>query len=269
MNKIEIKKRLKLLGIFPKKSLGQNFLINPWISEQMSHHIQKLKPSKIIEVGPGVGSLTEFLIPLGIPLELIELDKKIAQYWKSKNLNVLEANVLQVDSKKLFPKNSALVGNLPYHISNRLIVHSSIHWNQVKFMILMVQKETAERMLSPCGQKSFGSLSVITQYIWDIQKLMSVPSSDYYPKPKVDGCVLVFQRKPPPLIEANPFHSFVKSCFVQKRKILSKKLKNRYGDSVISIFNQLQISPQARAEELSVNQFVELYKMICSDEEKS
>ena len=264
MNKTEIKKRLKSLGLSPKKSLGQNFLINPWISEQMANQIQNLNPSKIIEVGPGLGSLTEFLIPLKIPLELIELDKNLAQFWKKRKLNVLEINALKInlaEQEQLFPEHSILVGNLPYHISNRLIVHFSIGKPTVESMVLMVQKETAERMLSPCGQKRFGSLSVITQYIWDITKLLCVPASDYYPTPLVDGCVLSFKRKPQPPISAEIFYPFVKLCFIQKRKMLLKKLKNQFGDSMNSIFNQLQISPQARAEELSVEQFVELYKM--------
>ncbi len=261
MNKIEIKKRLKSLGISPKKSLGQNFLINPWVSEQMVSEIQKLKPSKVIEVGPGLGSLTEFLIKINIPLQLIELDAQLAQFWKKKNLDVLETHALKINSEH-FPAHSTLVGNLPYHISNRLIVHSSIEWPKVNSMVLMVQKETAERMLSPSGQKSFSSLSVITQYVWNMKKLLSIPASDYYPSPKVDGCVLIFKRKPQAPVSISPFYSFVKLCFIQKRKILLKKLKNQFGEKIPSIFNEIQIPPTARAEELSVEKFIDLYQRI-------
>ena len=104
MNKKEIKERLKLLNAFPKKSLGQNFLINPHVSEIMSEEIQTLSPSKIIEIGPGVGSLTEFLILLKIPLQLIELDKKMVQYWRDRGFDVLEENALKLD-KKIFPED--------------------------------------------------------------------------------------------------------------------------------------------------------------------
>ena len=261
MNKKEIKERLKSLNAFPKKSLGQNFLINPQVSEKMADEIQLLNPSKIIEIGPGVGSLTEFLISLEIPLQLVEVDKKMAQYWKGRGIDVLEENALKLD-KKIFPEKSSLVGNLPYHISNRLIVHSSIEWPSVQSMVFMVQKETADRIISPHGKKSFGSLSVITQYIWNIEKLLVVPSSDYYPPPKVDGCVLIFKRKSQDLIPVPPFYSFVKLCFAQKRKILLSKLKNQIGLKVIPLWDQLKLPPKARAEELCVKQFVQLYQEI-------
>ena len=139
-----------------------------------------------------------------------------------------------------------------------------MEWPSVQSMVFMVQKETADRITSSHGKKTFGALSVITQYVWDVENLLVVPSSDYYPAPKVDGCVLSFKRKPTPPLPLVPFYSFVKLCFAQKRKILLSKLKNQLGSEVISLWDQLKFPPKARAEELSVEQFSKLYQEIKS-----
>ncbi len=273
MNKKETLKQLKELNIRPKKSLGQNFLINPLISEQILSIIKDLKPSALIEIGPGLGSLTYPLSTLNIPLTLVELDSKIAHFWKQKKFSIIEKDALQLNDPKLF-ESTTLVGNLPYQISNRLIVQASIHW-PVQHMCLMMQKEVAERIISPHKQKSYGFISVAAQYSWNIQKMFTVKISDFYPPPKVEGNILVFKRKN--TLPA-PMASFIKDCFQQKRKILLKKIgkiepifnstlqsKTDQIKCLQQSFDKLNISHSARAEELNVDQFVKLYKLLIED----
>ena len=266
MNKTELLKLLKDLNIRPKKSLGQNFLINPFISEQIVSIIKELNPTSLIEIGPGLGSLTTPLSQLNIPITLIELDSKIADFWKQKKFSVIEKDALQIKDISIF-KSSSLVGNLPYQISSRLIIHASTNW-PVQQMCLMVQKEVADRITSAHKQKSYGLLSVAVQYSWNIQKKLEVKTSDFYPPPKVEGHILTFKRKN---ILSVLFLSFLKECFQQKRKMLLKKIKkmdilNQASTAHLQqTFDKLNISPSARAEELSVDQFVKLYKLCIGD----
>lgn len=269
-HKTKLLKQLKKLNIHPKKSLGQNFLINPYISEQITSIIKELKPQTLMEIGPGLGSLTIPLSRLKIPLTLVELDSKIAEFWRQKNFSVLEQNALQLHSSQ-FSKSTVLAGSLPYQISNRLILQASIHWPPIQQMCFMVQKETAERISSSNKQKSYGFLSAAVQYSWKIQKHFEVKISDFYPPPKVEGAVLTFKRKN---ILSPALADFIKECFQQKRKILLKKIKNMKDlktpipntlKHIQRSFDSLHIPLTARAEELSVDQFVKLYKLLRED----
>ena len=268
LNKTNLLKQMKTLHIYPKKSLGQNFLINPFVSEQISNIIKELKPSSLMEIGPGLGSLTYPLSKLNRSLTLVEIDSKIADFWKKKNFSVFKQNALKLKASQL-SKSVVLTGNLPYCISNRLILQASIYW-PVQKMCLMVQKETAQRMTSAPGQKS-SFLSTTVQYAWKVQTKLEVPASDFYPPPQVDGVVLSFQRKN----KLSPaFADFIKKCFHQKRKILLTKIKNmklkknllqKSQKNIQEFFNKLQIPLTARAEELSVDQFVKLYQHLTED----
>ena len=269
-HKTKLLNQLKKLDIQPKKSLGQNFLINPYISEQIVSIIKELKPKTLMEIGPGLGSLTYPLSQFNIPLTLVELDSKIAEFWRQKNFSVLEQNVLRIDPSKLL-ESTVLVGNLPYQISNRLILQASIHWPSIQKMCFMVQKETADRINSANKQKSYGFLSAAVQYSWKIQKKLEVKVSDFYPPPQVEGTVLTFKRKN---ILSPALADFIKECFQQKRKFLLKKIKNMKDLKIPTpnapkyiqqSFDSLQIPLTARAEELSVDQFVKLYKLLRED----
>ena len=272
MNKTKLLKQLKDLNIRPKKSLGQNFLINPFISEQIVSIIKELNPTSLIEIGPGLGSLTDPLSKLNIPLTLIELDSKIAEFWKQKKFSVIEKDALQINETQIF-ESATLVGNLPYQISSRLVIQASTHW-PIQQMCLMVQKEVADRMTSAHKQKSYGLLSVAVQYAWEIEKKLEVKVSDFYPPPQVEGNILTFKRKN---ILPISFLSFIRECFQQKRKMLLKKIGKM--ENILKTvpsqttpikylqqsFDKLKISPSARAEELSVDQFVKLYNLFIED----
>ena len=265
MNKHQIQKQLKKLNLRTKKSLGQNFLINQTVLNQMAGVIQTLKPKKIIEVGPGLGILTWPLFKMNQPLILIERDKKLCQFWREKNFNVIEGDALKLSKadQECFSEPCNLVGNLPYQIASRLVVQASLEWSQVKNMVIMLQKEVAQRILSPSRKKSFGLLSVLSQCLWDVSFLTQAKVSDFYPPPKVEGFVLVFKRRAEPEWNKHEFFQFIKICFSQRRKFLKKKLLAKYDKDIVEgVFNQLKFPYSVRAEEISPSEFLKMHQQL-------
>lgn len=257
----DLKDRLYELNIHPKKSLGQNFLINPILAKRILQFIKDIRPRRIIEIGPGPGSLTEYLLQLDTPLTLIELDQKLCDYWKSRGANILYGDVLRME-ESVFDGPSTLVGNLPYQVVSGLIIESCVRMHGVESMVFMIQKEVGARLLSSNKKKDFGFLSVITQTFWNIAYMCEADTTDFYPAPQVKGWVLSFKKKPKPDVDAQDFLDFVKMCFMQKRKVLLSKLKKQIGTKVLNIFDEVQIHSQARAEDLTPEQYMDLYKKL-------
>ena len=257
----EIRKRLKQLHIKPRKKLGQNFLINSSLSHQIVSSVVDLKPHKIIEIGPGLGSLTELLAELNIPLQLVELDPLLYSFWKKRQFNIIQKDALKLNENPCFNQPCTLVGNLPYHISSSLIVLASVQWKNIENMVIMVQKEIAERILSPYKKKTFGWLSVISQCLWDCQKLTDVKISDFYPEPQVEGSVLILRKKEGFNEDLEPFLRFLKVCFAQKRKLLKKKLKQTLGPSMYPMIHKMNWPDSIRAEEVAPDQYWRFFQI--------
>ena len=264
MNKQEVITRLKEIKTFPKKSLGQNFLVNSFVLDKMVSAVKGLSPKNLIEVGPGLGALTGPLSNLNVPLTLIELDRDFCGLWRQKGFTVIEGDVLRLnneDSSRCFDSNCVLVGSLPYQVSSRLIIDASLKWNKVLGMVFMVQKEVAERALSSTGKKSFSLLSVMAQTFWDVERVAEAKISDFYPRPRVEGTVLLFKRKPSiELIQS--FFQFVKVCFQQRRKILKNRLIKIYGNRVLAVFDEMGLSTNTRVEEIPPSTLVQLHQKL-------
>jgi len=257
----QVKEELQRLGVFPKKSLGQNFLINADSCQKILNSVRRLNFESIVEVGPGLGALTEPLISLQKELILIELDKEFAKLWRDRGCNVIEDDALQIDWHKLgLTEPTLLVSNLPYQISSSLLVDRSVDPAGVKYMALMFQKEVAQRILSPPKEKSYGMLSVIAQSHWKIQKLFEISSKDFYPPPQVASQVLIFEKRDGP--SSGKYLSFVKSAFAQRRKFLLKNLKAQTDvEKIEAAFEKNSISLKARAEDLTP----EIFQMLFED----
>ena len=265
----------ELGGEGPKRSLGQNFLISEIVIERIIKAVQRNLEAEIIEVGPGLGSLTDELIGLKKPMKLIELDRKFVDYWTTRSkeegvkIEVIEGDALQLDWKPLFSSDKAvLVSNLPYQISSSLLVERSLEPYQISTMILMFQKEVAQRIAAEASNKEYGFLTVIAQNFWRIDLLCECAPRDYYPAPNVASRVLIFKNLNDPLDsrQRNEFLKFVKAGFSHRRKLLYNNLRGQYfssrnlsEDLLISAFEKSQISPKARAEELSPEKFRELF----------
>ena len=258
-----IKDKIKEIGFFPKKFLGQHFLINPEVIRKIISEVKALQSSLIVEVGPGLGALTNELTLLKQPLCVVEKDSTLCQYWKKREVCVLEGDVLKLPWESQLQPNSVLVGNLPYQVASRLMIKCCPGSEKLKAMILMFQKEVARRILAKPRSKDYGILSVLSQCFWKVDIIAEASISDFYPRPQVAGQVLVFQKEKYSLQDIDTFLPFVKLCFSQRRKFLLgclKKITDR--ENVVDIFNQMNISPSVRAEELSPQQFMSLFSRI-------
>ena len=249
---------MQTIGVSPKKFLGQNFLINPLVIQKMITAIKNLSPSLIVEVGPGLGALTEELILLKKPFYAVEIDPLLCQYWKERKVSIIEGNVLKTPWPDVLLPGSILTGNLPYSFASRLLIKCCPGPDKLKAMALMFQKEVSQRIITPPGSKNYGLLSVLSQSFWNIKRLLIASPQSFYPRPKVSGEILIFKRKKHFISDPLQFLSFVKFCFAQRRKILLSRLKKK-NPHAENCFKKMDIPLSARAEELSCKQFADLF----------
>lgn len=269
--KEEILHRLREMGAEPKRSLGQNFLIAEHVIEKIVNAAKLTSSAALLEVGPGLGALTEGLLLLGRPLRAIELDSRFATYWRVRGLDVVEADALALDWAELkLEPNTLLVSNLPYQISSSLVVDRSIAPFGVEKMILMFQKEVAQRLVARAGTKEYGLLTVIAQSFWSVRLLLEAGPGDFYPPPNVASRVLIFTRDEQEVV-ADPqrFLTFVKAAFAQRRKLMAKNLVSGWFGGAKERLPEIEAGlaeigkgPQARAEELDPAQFRRLYSRL-------
>lgn len=252
----DLKARLEQMGLQPKKAFGQNFLVNNQVIHKIIEEVKRHKFSDLIEVGPGLGALTEKLFAEGLKPTLIELDRDLIEYWRTQVANVIDADAIQLDWNTLNLKpESLLVSNLPYQISTHIVVDRCLGPKELKWMVLMFQKEVAQRLTASPRTKEYGTLSVMAQLHFNLRKVSDAGPKDFFPPPKVASRVLFFERKPDPGL-GEPFLKFVKRAFANRRKLLTKNI----GDIVtVDDLKALGLSEKARAEELSPEQFKSLF----------
>lgn len=246
-----------------KKSLGQNFLVSDHVIERIISRTKLLKPDHLIEVGPGPGALTEHLAQISSSMVLIEMDHQIAQHWKSQNYKVIEEDALRINWSDLFHgKTTVLVSNLPYQISSSLAIDRSLDEPGLAAMVLMFQKEVAQRIKAKASTEHYGLLSVILQNFWDIELVCEAGPRDFFPPPRVASRVLAFKRRASLVTNRKKFLNFVKAAFTHRRKMLKSNLEN-FGcsqDQILEVFGKFQISDKVRAEELTPEEYVKLYE---------
>lgn len=263
------KDRLNLVlqaeGRDPKKSLGQNFLVNDTVIEKIINSVDTINAKALIEVGPGPGSLTYFLTQKNIPLTLIELDQGWAEYWRKKNQNVIEADALRINWQELIKPGVVLVSNLPYQISSSLVIDRCLDLNPLMAMILMFQKEVAQKIRGLPGTDHYGFLSVIAQSFWKIENVTDAGSGDFWPPPKVSSRVLKFTPLQNRIPEPHRYLKFVKTAFQQRRKLLKTNWQNHLDQKengweiVKAELIKMGFKETLRGEEISPTQFQMLY----------
>lgn len=247
------------MGIQPSKKLGQNFLVNEIVCCKIVDECIDDNISNIIEIGPGLGALTRDLINIDKPFSVIELDNKLAKYWQERGVEVEHIDALKFPWQEKIKEKTLVVSNLPYQISSSIVVELSLV-PHVSKMVFMFQKEVAQRIKANKGGKDYGLLSIIAQSYWQITKLVDVPPRAFYPPPKIDSRVLVFQRLENTEFCNKDFINFVKLAFSHRRKLLSKNLKEYRDEMVVkNAFNRLGLNEKIRAEQLSVDEFQRLY----------
>lgn len=221
--------KLKELGLSPKRSLGQNFLIREDAVEKIVQAVKSFRPKAVEEVGPGLGSLTHSLLKAGLSLRVVELDRGFAEYWRNLGLEVTEADALQINwaELNLVGNDVVLVSNLPYQISASLVIDRSLDATPCTGMILMFQKEVAQRITAKSGSEDYGMLSVVAQTFWHVEGILEAGPRDFWPAPKVASRVLRFSCALDRLNGASKqdFFRFVKQGFSQPRKLLASNLQ--------------------------------------------
>lgn len=264
-------------GLVPSKKYGQNFLINPEPIEKMIEASEIGVGDTIIEVGPGFGVLT-FELAKKAKVKAFEIEKILMPYWdevighpefisgskgmpkqaRQDNIEIVWGNVLK-NQKLVVDKNYKLVANLPYQITSNLIRVFLEAENKPEMMVLMVQKEVAERICAKEGEMSV--LSVAVQFYAEPEIISQVPKSFFWPEPKVDSAVIKLKVRSGVVQNAN-FFNIVKAGFANRRKLLIKNLESLFGrdnrSKLDQIFTDLGLNPKARAQELSVEKWKQL-----------
>ncbi len=241
-----------------KKSLGQHFLVDEQVSERIVATLMERPFSRLVEVGPGGGALTRYLVDLkDIELKCIELDAEketnLSNRFPKLRGRIIHEDILR--TPKPFDEPFTVVGNFPYNISTQ-IVFRIIEWKPlIETMVGMFQKEVAERIAAKEGSKTYGVTSVLVQAFFDVDYLFEVPESAFNPPPKVKSAVIRFvpRQQPPPIRGEGALFQLVKAAFNQRRKTLRNATKHLFEADVLSdaLFNR-------RAEQLSVEEFAAL-----------
>ena len=249
------------MNVKPKKYLGQHFLIDEQISERISEAISKSKKINLLEIGPGTGALTKFLLHENIDLISYELDTESITYLKNAypTLIVHNEDVLKTDWTKIFKGNYSVTGNFPYNISSQILFKIYENRTIIDEMVGMFQKEVAERVCSGPGTKKYGILSVLIQAFYNVEYLFTVNEEVFNPPPKVKSGVIKITRNKIIELDCNEklFFRVVKAIFNQRRKMARNSLKSLLGDEKID-----HVLLTKRPEELSIENFVEITKMI-------
>ena len=250
--------------IKPKKYLGQHFLNDENIARKIVNSLSLSGYSNVMEIGPGTGVLTKYLLDLKLDLKLVEIDSESVVFLKTKlgidPSIILESDFLKLKLDEVFANKFAIIGNFPYNISTQIIFKALEYKNLVPELIGMFQKEVAERICEKKGSKKYGILSVLTQAYYETDYLFSVPPSVFTPPPKVTSAVIRLIRKEQLDINYNErlFFKVVKLSFQQRRKTLRNSLKTfNLSDSLRedTIFD-------LRPEQLSVEEFISLTDLI-------
>lgn len=253
----------------PKKSLGQNFLIDQNKINAIVDSIPNLEESTIIEVGPGMGALTKPLVNRAKEVIAIEIDEDMVNILKksiiNKNFILINKDILEIEWKEIIQDklNIQFVSNLPYYISTKIIFKVAYE-KQINSMSVMLQKELVDRIFSKTNSKSYGRLTVAIGSLFNLEKKINVPSGCFSPKPKVDSGFIVLTRKKFNL-NIDSYLRFIKCSFANKRKTLINSLINSNFEKVDKVKNYLiknKIKLNIRSEEIEIEQFIEIFSSI-------
>ncbi len=249
-----------------KKSLGQNFLIDKNILEKIVN-LTNIKDQSIIEIGPGTGNLTKFIL-INKPKKLIaiEKDKNLASDLKKNfkdNIEIINEDVLKINEKLLSNDKTIVFGNLPYNISTEILCKWILNLNDEKFwfhsLILMFQKEVADRIISKFNSSKYGRLTILANWKLDIKKIIDIKPDSFYPKPKIESTLLFFSPKKNFFKIKNPVNleKITRIFFNQRRKMIRKPYNQLFNGN-IDIIQKLNLDMSLRPQNLDFETYYKL-----------
>ena len=265
----EIRATLKEIGVSPVKTLGQNFLHDQNLARWIVDQAQITPEDYVVEIGPGLGALTRFLLEKRALVLAIEKDVRLANFLRSRfvdqRLEIVNTDALKFDPRVLFAHRSVkLIGNLPYNISSPLLVKFLEYPSPISLYVLTLQKEMAMRLsASPCTH-DYGALTLRVQLHHRVKYMRSVPATVFLPRPDVDSAVVRVAPRDPielPQYDHELLLKLIRTGFSQRRKQL-RKLVREYAGDWNALTSSLNIDPNARAEELSLLQWIGLANSI-------
>ena len=248
----------------PKKSLGQNFLIDKNIINKIIHASRINSEDIILEVGPGTGNLTKFIISeKPKKIYVIEKDENLANNLAKNYLNkinVIKKDILKIPSQFYSEKKFLILGNLPYNISTKILSNWCLNDKlRVSKMILMFQKEVAERILADVNSKEYSRITILSKWKFDIKKIIDVKPNSFFPSPKVFSSVLEFIPKKKVHEIKNPknLEKITKIFFSQRRKMIKKPVSILFKDYKFD-FKRFDIEPSDRPQNIDVNKYLKI-----------
>lgn len=252
-----------MIPVKAKKNLGQHFLKDEHVAQRIADTLDNQSSLPVLEVGPGTGVLTKYLIEKYDRLKAVELDKESIAYLKTHfpTLDILEGDFLQLNLAVLFDGQFCVIGNYPYYISSQIFFKVLDFKDKIPCCTGMIQKEVAQRMTASPGNKAYGILSVLLQAWYDIDYLFTVGEEAFVPPPKVKSAVVRMMRNTRTRLSCDEklFKSVVKTSFNRRRKMLRNSVKPLLGESTEVLQHPIF---EKRPEQLSVAQFEELTNIL-------
>lgn len=273
----ETKFIMKKYGIKANKSLGQNFLINDEVVKNIVNSSEITQEDMVIEIGPGLGTLTKYLIEKAGKVLCIEIDSRMIKILKDrfelyKNFEVINEDVLKVNLNEIIKetkkdgkiKNVKIVANLPYYITTPIIMKLLEDKLDIKSITVMIQKEVADRLTATPGQKNTGAITYSVYYYSEAKEVRTVPNTSFIPAPEVESEVIKLTIRKNPAIEVvdeEKLFKLIKIAFMQRRKTLINAVSNSNlvdKEKIKEILKELDIDERVRGENLSIEEFAKI-----------
>jgi 16S rRNA (adenine1518-N6/adenine1519-N6)-dimethyltransferase len=255
-------------GLAPRRDLGQNFVADPNTVRRIATLAQVGPGDHVVEIGAGLGSLTIALAETGATVVAVEVDRGVVAVLRDvvadlPNVTVIEADAMATDWAALLDGSDAwtLVANLPYNVATPLVCDLLDDVPSIRSMLVMVQREVAERLAAPPGSKQYGAVSVKVAYWARAAVVGLVPASVFVPRPNVESALVRIDRRDPPVTDRTVLFHLVRTAFGQRRKMLRRSLA---GEVSADAFDAAEVSPEARPEQLGLDEWCRLTEAVAA-----
>lgn len=259
---------LKKYNLFPRKNFGQNFIIDPSVVIKIAKESCD-KSTTTLEIGPGIGALSEQLCIYSKNLIAYEIDNNLIGILNENlasydNFKIINQDFLKADLSFLKDVEIVVCANLPYYITTAILFKLFESDLKIKSINVMMQKEVGDRLMASENTENYSALSVIVQYLYDVKKMMKISKDVFLPKPSVESVVLTLKPRFKENINQELFFEFVKQSFGQRRKTIFNNLKKYLNEDKLNKLN-LKYDLKKRAQEFSLAEFIKMFKEVCDE----